>query len=1249
MQSRESSYPTPSPNTVTPGYGGQLEEITRSRSSIVIDQELRQRLLSEIHQSSSESLVPEPPPTAARSRATTVTQTITSHCPSRLLQNKPSFSQSLNASTCGSVSLSELAYDLPDAYQVDFNIVGSTLEKRYKYPTNYQRTTKYTIFTFVPLNLFSQFRRFYNIYFLLAAIFVLIAPSLDPVSTVLPLCIVLLITAVKDGVEDYKRYRQDKRVNALPYEVVRSGQRITTKSKHIRAGDIIRLSKGQTIPADMLVLCTSFEDGTAFVETMDLDGETSLKRKSSLRFTQPFVTDTKVGQLRGRIQCEFPNDKLDQFDGRVHFHRASPIMGEKFPEPAPPLLSSDTSIQPFTTDNILLRGTHLRNTDFIYGVVVYAGVDTKIIRNLKNTGLKFSTMETRLNRLIIAIFVWNAIMLVVSVVLSLADATRSNGVYIPHGWYLGHISLDAMAVVEQVMVFFVIYTFLIPISIFVSIELVHILQALFMRWDPRMKSVRLDPKTGNSIGKTHMHVHNTNLHEDLGAVEYIFSDKTGTLTKNIMTLSKWCIGCQVFDEAVERGCLGKYLQTLDQSSPLYQHHLRFIQTVALCHSALPVFDEANEARTLSTLLYESQSPDEVALLNAIRDNGVVFNTRTKRSMAVQRIPLGQETAVDVTESPIGTTTDTAKWWADFDLVEDKYELLYTFPFSSDRKRMSVVVRTPEGIMVLLCKGADSAILPRLSPTLTAPALLTHTENSIHQFSLAGLRTLVMATRTLEPDEFAELHELMEQAQCAISHREERLSEVAEWIETDLELLGCTAIEDRLQDQVPETIEYLLRCGIKIWLLTGDKQETAVKIGMSSHLITGQMNLIILNAAGESECAAKLQEFVQVAESRGEGEENALVVSGSTLGYILESTDLSKSFLQLGVRCHSVICCRVTPLQKARVVQLVKKRLKKVTLSIGDGANDVSMIQVAHVGVGIEGVEGAQAVRASDYSFVEFKSLRPLISIHGRYSYLRIANIIFYSFYKNIALITVQFWFGFNNAWSGHTVYLDFYLTLFNTVFTCLPPIVAACFDKDVDEQQIALYPELFRQVQQHVYWNWKVLVHWGLSSMWHAGVLYGCLVLVQSGAVMYSNGMDMSYLVQEYFIGTLLFVVVTAKACLLLRHWVWPSVAGIGITVVVYVLIQWGFELFNFVDQGTFVAVHSLPALYFTGMLAVVACILPDFVVKYWYHMYQPEDAVVIRERARLARRDSRLEDKEGSSCSQSMTLIAETPTEKTE
>jgi magnesium-transporting ATPase (P-type) len=156
---------------------------------------------------------------------------------------------------------------------------------------------------------------------------------------------------------------------------------------------------------------------------------------------------------------------------------------------------------------------------------------------------------------------------------------------------------------------------------------------------------------------------------------------------------------------------------------------------------------------------------------------------------------------------------------------------------------------------------------------------------------------------------------------------------------------------------------------------------------------------------------------------------ALVVPGEVLTHVFNS-DLKKNFLEIGIKCHSVICSRVSPLQKALVVKLVRDNLKVVTLAIGDGANDVSMIQSAHVGVGIMGREGAQAVRAADYAFGEFRHLRRLLTVHGRYNYLRMTGLIYYSFYKNLVFITIQWWFGFVSSWTGQVNSNSYYIRQF---------------------------------------------------------------------------------------------------------------------------------------------------------------------------------------------------------------------------
>lgn len=648
------------------------------------------------------------------------------------------------------------------------------------------------------------------------------------------------------------------------------------------------------------------------------------------------------------------------------------------------------------------------------------------------------------------------------------------------------------------MTFFVLYTFLIPISVFVSCEIIRLLQAAFMVWDLDMTS---------RCGKR-MRVHNSNLNEDLGSVEYIFSDKTGTLTQNIMTLSRWWVQGEEYDESKEPGSLGKALihsreveirkeageeeeEKEDQFLPSGELLREFCRCVSLCHGTLPVYegnedsdeeeaeendrmiqeDDASEKRDIKYSpddhpepTYESPSPDETALLNGLRSSGVWLVSRSKDQLKIR-----------------------------LEGKEETWELLKVFEFSSDRKRMSVVVRNERGIF-LYCKGADSVVLPRLSEDPSSPGRETLAlERDLTRLSEGGLRTLVMAYRRLSEREWTKFARYYEKAEHALRRREVKMAKAAELIEKDLTLLGASAIEDRLQEDVPKTISYLLEMDIRIWLLTGDKQETAIKIGKSSSLISRNMRLLILNAKSAPDCSVALDEFIEEMQEEetggghdGQGEEVALVVNGESLIYVLLMPEITEKFLWVGTRCRSVICCRVTPLQKALVVRMVKKRLGKVTLSIGDGANDVSMIQEAHVGVGIEGMEGAQAVRASDYSFVEFRALRRLLSVHGRYSYLRMTSFLLFSFYKSIVFIAVQFWFGFESAWCAQELYIDQFLTLWNVVFTSAPPVAMACLDKDVDEDRIAANPRLYQEVKNGLYWNWRVEAGWGIASLYHS-------------------------------------------------------------------------------------------------------------------------------------------------------------------
>lgn len=411
--------------------------------------------------------------------------------------------------------------------------------------------------------------------------------------------------------------------------------------------------------------------------------------------------------------------------------------------------------------------------------------------------------------------------------------------------------------------------------------------------------------------------------------------------------------------------------------------------------------------SISILLsYEGPSPDEICLVSAARQQDYVFLGNTSGSMVLEA--MGKK-------------------------VEIPKKCL--FEFDNKRKMMSVIIEeTINGktFYKLLCKGADSAILSRLSSQ--EQPYLSNAKAQLEEWSKYGLRTLCMAMKILSKDELDGIIKLLT-ASSLSSNKEQLMEELMNKIEKDLFLIGCSAVEDRLQDNVPETIARLLDAGIKVWMLTGDKMETAENIGLSCRLInTEEFELIRMNFNEAEEADDYLMDAKEKYRSaRDKGKKCCTIIEGIALGFILESRERSLKYLAIMKDCESVICCRVTPKQKAQVVRLVKRNLGKIALAIGDGANDVNMIQEGDIGVGIFGLEGMQAANSSDFAIPEFKALDKLIFVHGRYfliyfrwSYIRNSEMILYFFYKNMLFTIPQFFFIFINAYSGLSLFNSWY-------------------------------------------------------------------------------------------------------------------------------------------------------------------------------------------------------------------------------
>uniref|UniRef100_A0A8C2ZZ28 Phospholipid-transporting ATPase n=1 Tax=Cyclopterus lumpus TaxID=8103 RepID=A0A8C2ZZ28_CYCLU len=805
------------------------------------------------------------------------------------------------------------------ADQEDARLIYLNQPQFTKFCNNRVSTAKYNVLTFLPRFLYSQFRRAANAFFLFIALLQQI-PDVSPTgrwTTLVPLLFILVVAAVKEFIEDLVILRNGA------WEIV----------CHI-------------ILLYILSLHYSEPQGMCYIETSNLDGETNLKIRQGLQMTAEIKDIDSLMRLSGRMECESPNRHLYEFVGNIRL--------------------DGHSTMPLGPDQILLRGAQLRNTQWIHGVVVYTGHDTKLMQNSTRPPLKLSNVERITNFQILVLF---GCLLAISLVCSIGQ-TIWKYQYGNDAWYMDLNYGGAANFGLNFLTFIILFNNLIPISLLVTLEVIKFIQAFFINWDTDML---YEPTNTPAMART------SNLNEELGQVKYIFTDKTGTLTCNVMQFKKCTVAGVAYGvfmtspfsllsshsthSSEEEGFNdSSLLENLQSNHPTAAVILEFMTMMATCHTAVP-------ERIDGKISYQAASPDEGALVRAAQTLGFVFSGRTPDSVIVQ-MP--------------GT--------------EEKYELLHVLEFTSTRKRMSVIMRTPSGKIRLYCKGADTVIYDRLADSSRYKEI---TLKHLEQFATEGLRTLCFAVADVSESSYQQWLEIHHRACTSLQNRSLKLEESYELIEKNLQLLGATAIEDKLQDKVPETIETLMKADIKIWILTGDKQETAINIGHSCKLLTKNMGMLVINEDTLDRTRETLNHHCgMLGDALYKENDFALIIDGKTLKYAL-TFGVRQYFLDLALSCKAVICCRVSPLQKSEVVEMVKKQVKVITLAIGDGANDVGMIQTAHVGVGISGNEGLQAANSSDYSIAQFKYLKNLLLVHGAWNYNRVAKCILYCFYKNI--------------------------------------------------------------------------------------------------------------------------------------------------------------------------------------------------------------------------------------------------------
>ena len=974
------------------------------------------------------------------------------------------------------------------------------------------QTSKYKWFNFLAKILMEQFSRLANAYFLVIAVL----QSIKELSysggsplMLIPLAFVVSLNGIKDIYEDFKRKKSDKKENnteCLIYNPM-SHQFEKRKWHEIRLGDIIKVENNQQFPADLLLLSTSDENGISYVETKNLDGEINLKFKQANKSIHELIYHKDASTLANlHYVCvtKPPNEFIYKFDATLYKTEIDGTIEDRH------------KFELFNNTSFLLRGCSLRQTEYIIGAAIYVGHHTKSMINSPDLKAKHSSVEIEMNKHLVAIFI---IQIIISVILSIAYCILYSKNFSNLWKYFfdkeeNTINSAFMGIfIKMAGTWVVINSNFVPISLLVTMETIKFFQALFMEWDIDM----FDKET--SIG---CKVQSSTLNEELGQIKYIFSDKTGTLTKNYMKYKMMSIGDNIYgnskteqneennintnnDKEIKENEENEEKNNLiinDDEEQLIKddnnkntdnntkdeygeiENVEFIDAndafatdiksedkknlinefllcLSLCHSVLI---DNKKKKDEGLLEYQCSSPDEKALVYFARSQKYILKNKSLDNKITLEI-FGKEKVFD---------------------------LLNTLEYSSERKRMSVIVKTEDNKYIVYAKGADSMIELLLCNEDKNSEMLKKTREYLKLFSVNGLRTLMVAYKEITEDYYQKWSEKYLAVKTNVNHTEEDINKLYDEMETNFKLIGSTAIEDELQDNVDKIINDLMQTGMRVWMLTGDKLDTAKNIAFSCKLFKKEMKIMEIkeHATSEelkSELTIKLNDKVFDDDSINIG----LLIGGEELEKIFADNELLNLFFELSVNCLSVVCSRVSPKQKGQLVNLIKTTEKAITLAIGDGANDVGMINEANVGIGIQGKEGSQAARASDYAIKEFSYLKKLLFFHGRESYRKNSWVILYNFYKNVLFVSPMIYGGCITFCSGLTIYDPFIHQLMNVVYTSIPPGWFGIFNYEYPKEELMNNPSYYIQGIYKKCYHFK-----GLARSFILSAIEGVIIFV---------------------------------------------------------------------------------------------------------------------------------------------------------
>ncbi|XP_040841083.1 probable phospholipid-transporting ATPase IIB isoform X1 [Ochotona curzoniae] len=1000
-----------------------------------------------------------------------------------------------------------------------------------KHARNSIKNQKYNVFTFIPGVLYEQFKFFLNLYFLVVSCSQFVpALKIGYLYTYwAPLGFVLAVTIIREAIDEFRRFQRDKEVNSQLYSKLTVRGKVQVQSSDIQVGDLIIVEKNQRIPSDMVFLRTSEKAGSCFIRTDQLDGETDWKLKVAVSCTQRLPALGDLFSISAYVHAQKPQLDIHSFEGTFTREDCDPPVHES--------LSIENTLWAST---VVASGT-------VIGVVIYTGKETRSVMNTSNPKNKVGLLDLELNQLTKALFLALIALSVVMVALQ--------GFVGP--WY------------RNLFRFLLLFSYIIPISLRVNLDMGKAAYGWMIMRDENIPGTVVRTST---------------IPEELGRLVYLLTDKTGTLTQNEMVFKRLHLGTvsygtdtmdeiqshvassysQVHPPAAGSSAGPAPLRRAQSSAPKIRKSVssrihEAVKALALCHNVTPVYEsragvtgetesaEADQDFSDENRTYQASSPDEVALVQWTESVGLTLVSRDLTSMQL-RTPSGQVLT---------------------------FCILQMFPFTSESKRMGVIVRDEATAEVTFyMKGADAAMA----------AIVQYNdwlEEECGNMAREGLRTLVVARRVLTEEQYQDFESRYTQAKLSVHDRALKVAAVVESLEREMELLCLTGVEDQLQADVRPTLEMLRNAGIKIWMLTGDKLETATCIAKSSHLVSRTQDIHVFRpVASRGEAHLELNAFRRKHDC-------ALVISGDSLEVCLRY--YQHEFVELACQCPAVVCCRCSPTQKAHVVKLLQQHTGKRTCAVGDGGNDVSMIQAADCGIGIEGKEGRQASLAADFSITQFQHIGRLLVVHGRNSYKRSAALGQFVMHRGLIISTMQAVFSSVFYFASVPLYQGFLMVGYATVYTMFP-VFSLVLDQDVKPEMAMLYPELYKDLTKGRALSFKTFLVWVLISIYQGGILmYGALVLFESEFV---------HVVAISF--TALILTELLMVALTVRTWHWLMVVAellsLGCYVASLAFLNEYFDL-AFISTATF--------LWKVSAITVVSC-LPLYILKYLRRKLSP-------------------------------------------